>query len=260
MMGMPENLAALTRKRGVDDMTPTQKGDWYLEQAMEFERSKTQSERDSKKLAWRCFTGAMVLVGVTVITSGVLVFVNKPNPPAILQMETGGEIKMLRTLSDGKITYSQATDIAYLRKYIAYRESYDWEMIQDYYNATLLMSSAREGSIYAAFNGDSNKTSPVNVYKDKIRVIATGGTISFVGGTALVSFSKKTIPMNGQPPLPVEYFVATISYRYENQPMDDRDRSVNVAGFKVLSYQVARDITKSAAVTASPDKYEGSTP
>lgn len=246
-------------KKDVVDMTSDQKADWYLEQAMEFERSKVQAERDSKKIAWRCFTGSIALTGLTVIVSAVLVFNNKPNPPAIMQVHDNGDVTMLKTLSDGKITYAQATDIAYLRKYIEYRESYDWETIQDFYNATVLLSSNTEANVYASFNAETNPAAPVNVLKDRFRVIAKGGTISFVGDTALVSFSKKTIPLNGMHPT-VDYFVATISYRYENQPMDDRDRGINVAGWKAQSYQVTRDLTKSAAMTAAADKREGSNP
>ena len=246
------------QKKDVVDMTPDQKADWYLEQAMVFERSKVQAERDSKKIAWRCFAGSMALTGLTVIVSAVLVFNNKPNPPAIMQVHDNGEVTMLKTLSDGKITYGQATDIAYLRKYIEYRESYDWETIQDFYEATVLLSSTTEANIYATFNAESNQSAPVNVLKDRFRVIAKAGTISFVGNTALVSFSKKTIPLNGMPPT-TEYYVATISYLYENQPMDDKDRGINVAGFKVQSYQVSRDLTKAAAVTAAA-KPEGGTP
>lgn len=246
-------------KKDVADMTPDQMADWYLEQAMDFERSKTQAERDSKKIAWRCVAGSMALTGLTVIVSAVLVFNNKPNPPAIMQVHDNGEVTMLKTLSDGKITYGQATDIAYLRKYIEYRESYDWETIQDFYNATVLLSSNTEANIYASFNAETNQSAPVNVLKDRFRVIAKAGTISFVGDTALVSFSKKTIPLNGMPPT-TEYFVATVSYRYENQPMDDKDRGINVAGWKAQSYQVSRDLTKSAAVTAAAAKPEGNTP
>jgi type IV secretion system protein VirB8 len=258
-MGMGAIMEKLIGTKEVADMTPDQKGDWYLEQAMVFERSKVQAERDSKKIAWRCFAGSMVLTGLTVIVSAVLVFNNKPNPPAIMQVHDNGEVTMLKTLSDGKITYGQATDISYLRKYIAYRESYDWETIQDFYNATLLLSSVTEGNVYASFNAETNPMAPVNVLKDKFRVIANAGTISFVGDTALVSFSKKTIPLNGAPPT-IEYFVATVSYKYENQPMDDKDRGINVAGWKAQTYQVARDLTKSAAVTASVNKHEESAP
>ena len=257
-MGNP--IERFLGKKEVSAMTPDQKADWYLEQAMVFERSKVQAERDSKKIAWWCFTGSMALTSLTIIVSAVLVFNNKPNPPAVMQVHDNGEVTMLKTLSDGKITYGQATDIAYLRKYIEYRESYDWETIQDFYNATVLLSSNTEANVYASFNAETNPSAPVNVLKDKFRVIAKAGTISFVGETALVSFSKKTIPLLTGMPATVDYFVATISYRYESQPMDDRDRGINVAGWKAQSYQVSRDLTKSAAVTAAADKREGSNP
>jgi type IV secretion system protein VirB8 len=228
-----------------------QLGSWYLQQAMQFERSKVQAANESSDKAWKAVWGMMALSAIVVVVSGILVFNNKPNPPAVLQTNDRGDVTILKTLADAKITYGQATDIAYLRKYVHYRESYDWETIQDYYNATLLMSGPREAGIYATFNSENNKASPVNVLKDGYRVIATGGTISFVGKTALVSFSKKTIPLGDKLAKPVtEYYVATVTYEYVNAPMDDKDRSVNVAGFKVTSYQVARDITKNSAIAS----------
>jgi type IV secretion system protein VirB8 len=238
------------------NMRPDQLGSWYLQQAMEFERSKVEAANDSRDKAWKAVWGMMAFSAVVVVVSGVLVFNNKPNPPAVMQVHDNGDVTILKTLADAKITYGQATDESYLRKYIQYRESYDWETIQDYYNATMLLSSPREASLYEAFNSETNKAAPVNILKDNYRVIATGGTISFVGKTALVSFSKKSIPLGDKLAKPItEYYVATMTYEYANPPTDDKDRSINVAGFKVTSYQVARDITKSAAVAT-----EGSAP
>lgn len=119
----------VSSKKDVADMTPDQLGDFYMKQAMEFESSKFDDMVKSKKLAWRCFTGAMVLVGVTVIVSGINAFYNKPNPPGIMQVHDNGDITWLKTLSDAKVTYGRATDVSYLRKYITCRESYDWETI-----------------------------------------------------------------------------------------------------------------------------------
>ena len=241
-------LKKLSSKTALSEKTPDQLGNWYLDQAMEFEKSKTKAAMDSKTLAWRCVVGTGILMAVVIISSAIVVFVNKPNPPGVLRVnDTTGEVTILKTLADGKIKYGQATDIKYLRDYVNYRESYDWETIQDLYNATILLSSPREGTLYAAFNGEGNKLAPVNVLKDKYRVIAKAGTISFVGKTALVSFTKKTIPLTGLPPT-TDYFVATISYEYEDTPMDDKDRGINVAGFKVTSYRVDRDITKASSV------------
>lgn len=237
-------------------MTPDQMAKFYIEEGLKFEKGRYAEAVASKKLAWRCFAGAMVLVGVTVIGSAVNTFYHKPNPPGILQVADTGDVTWLKTLSDAKVTYNQATDVSYLRKYINCRESYDWETIQDFFNCTMLLSSSTEGAIYAQFNNEQNPNSPVNVLKNHARVIATPGTISWVGKTALVSFSKKTILLNQPGSAPtVEYFVATINFKYEDQPMDDRDRGINVAGFKATSYTVARDLTKAAAI-----KIEGSAP
>lgn len=224
-----------------------QMAQWYLDQAMTFEKSQTQQARESKVLAWRCFFMSMALTTITIITSAVLIFVNKPNPPVVMRVnELSGEVMMLKTLSDEKISYGEATDIAYLRRYVEYRESYDWETIQDLYNSTLLLSNKQEGRIYAEFNGVQNKLSPVNTLKDRARVLAKAGTIAFVGKTALVSFSKTLKPLNGQPSS-VEYYVATIAYEYTNNSMSDQDRGINPAGFTVTSYRVDRDISKRVA-------------
>jgi type IV secretion system protein VirB8 len=194
---------------------------------------------------------------MSIVASAVLQFYNKPNPPAVMQVHENGEVTILKTLADAKITYGQATDIAYLRKYVNFRESYDWETIQDLYNATILLSSPKEASLYVLANGEGNRMAPVNVLRDKIRVIATAGTVSFVGNTALVSFAKKSIPLNGQPPA-MDYFIATITYEYSDQPMKDADRGINVAGFKVTSYRVDRDITKASAITTATSERGGS--
>ncbi|MGJ7915563.1 virB8 family protein [Massilia sp. LXY-6] len=236
-----------------------QLGSWYLKQAMEFEQSKVNQANASRKLAWRCVGGTAVLQAITAITCGVVVLTNKPNPPGILLVNNEtGEIRQLRTLADAKIKLTRATDLFNLRRYVGFRESYDWETIQDLFNATVLLSSPEEVTIYRAQNTETNRFSPVKIFSDKVRVIATAGTVSFVGNTALVSFSKKYIPSNGDKPTTV-YCQAAIAYKYEDMPMDDRDRGVNPAGFKVTSYHGVRDITKTSMMLPAPGSYLGPT-
>ena len=240
-------------KQGREPANMDQLGDWYMQQALDFEKSKREDERASKKTAWRVAYGSLGVAAVAIVTAGVVMFFNKPNPPAVWSHNAiTGEVTQLTTLKDGKISFGKATDLYYLRQYIHYRESYDWETIQSYYDATKALSSAKEADLYKKFADPSNPKSPVNVLKDNYRVIATAGTISFVGDTALVSFSKKTIPLNGGPNAKprTEYFQATVSFEYDNVPMTDKDRGVNVPGFRVTSYTVERDITKSEAVTS----------
>jgi type IV secretion system protein VirB8 len=240
------------RGQGKQPVNMDQLGDWYMKQALDFEKSKTEENRASKKTAWRVATGSMILAGVAIVTAGANMFINKPNPPAVWSHNAvTGEVTQLTTLKDGTISFGKATDLYYLRQYIHFRESYDWEVIQSYYDATRLLSSEKEADLYKKISDPANTKAPVNVLKDNYRVIATAGTISFVGETALVSFSKKIVPLNGGPndKPHTEYFQATVTFEYENAPMTETERGINVPGFKVTSYTVERDITKSEAVT-----------
>lgn len=235
---------------------PEQASKWFLEQAMDFERSKAADAKARTKIAWAVAGASLVITLVTVVTSGIVVNNNKPNPPAVWAIDgVTGEIRQLKTLVDGKIEYGRATDLFYLRRYVEMRESYDWETIQDTFDATIALSSPKEAAAYRAFNGETNPLAPVNVLRDKYRVIAKAGTVSWVGKTALVSFSKKTISLTGDKAPVTKYYVATIAYGYDNVPLDDKDRGVNVPGFKAQSYRADADITKDAAVAS--DKGEG---
>lgn len=257
MLGIMNKLGA--RKAGKDAppsegkgaMTMDQLSEWYLGQALDFEKSKRVAERDSKKIAWRVATGALVLAGVAIAAAGINMFTHKPNPPVVWMLkENVGEIVQLRALSNGKISLPKATDLYYLKQYVQFRESYDWQTLQDFYNATIELSSAEEGKRYKEMMDPSpaNVKSPVNKYKNNYRIIAKAGTISWVGDVALVSYEKKFIPLNGQDKPHTEYFQATIAREYEDAPKDDKDRGINVPGFKVTSFTPERDVTKNSAV------------
>ncbi len=220
---------------------------WYLDQAMKYERDRTEDAKKHTKIAWYVAGAALAVTVITIVTSGIVVHNNKPNPPAVLQVAETGDVRVLKTLSDAKITYGQATDLYNLRRYVELRESYDWETIQDTFDATLAMSSPREATIYRAQNDEHNQAAPVNVLRDKYRVVAKAGTVSWIGKTALVSFSKRVISLTGDKAPATKYYVATIAYGYDNVPMDDKARGYNAAGFKAASYNVASDITKDMA-------------
>lgn len=231
---------------------------WYLEKAIEYERDKVKEARNSRKIAW-CVAGAALLLSlVTVVTSAIVIQNNKPNPPAVLQVDRStGDVRVLKTLADAKIEYGKAADLFNLRRYVELRESYDWETIQDTFNAVMLMSSPTEAASYKALNNEHNPLAPVHVLRDKFRVIAKAGTVTWIGKTALVSFYKKTFSLRGDREPAAKYYVATIAYGYEDFPMDDRDRGINASGFRTRSYQVTSDITKDSAAASS---VEGSTP
>jgi type IV secretion system protein VirB8 len=232
------------------DPTAVQMGKWYLNQAMLFEKSKQDSQKKITQLALRGAAGALVVAAVSIVGSSALVLLKRPNPPAVLRVNTAnGVTDVLEIAPDSRMTYTEQQDRADLRRYVEMRESYDWETIQDLFDTVKLMSAEQERDVYMKLFSLPN--APQKVLKDQYRIIAHVGAITFVGSTAQVFFSKKLIPLgSGQPPR-TDYWVATITYRHEQISEKRSERDVNPNAFKDTSYTVERDSTRSTDATAA---------
>ena len=86
---------------------------------------------------------------------------------------------MLPTTANGHVTFSEKTDRADLHRYVELRESYDWETISDMHAAVMFMSDDHEKEAYDALV--RGPAAPLKLLKDQARVIATVGSITFVG-------------------------------------------------------------------------------
>lgn len=227
---------------------------WYLDQALEFERSKQVAQRHLTQLAWRVAIGAGVIAVFAIVGATALVELKKPNPPAILRDNTAsGKVDVLDVVRDGQVAFGELEDRADLRRYVTMRESYDWETIQSSFDAVKLMSAARERDQYVALFGLPN--APQKILKDQFRVVAHVGAITFVGTTAQVFFSRKVIALGGGLQPKTEYWVATIAYRHDNLPEMKSELEIDPTGFRVTSYSVDRDWTRApddGAAMAAP--------
>jgi type IV secretion system protein VirB8 len=221
-------------------------GLWYLRQARDFENSKEEGDKARYQMAMR-FAGAFAVIAVlSVIGMAGLGLLKRPNPPAVLRVnDTTGAVTVLPTTANGKITWGERADRADLRRYVEARESYDWETINDLHNMVMVMSGAREKTIYDTWV--RGPASPLKFLKDQARVIAKVGVITFVGDTAQVFFSKTTVPLNPGNPRTTEYWVATVSYTHDDIPEQTTDQDVDPTAFRALSYRVDRDLSRAPA-------------
>jgi type IV secretion system protein VirB8 len=145
--------------------------------------------------------------------------------------------------------YTEKNDRADLRRYVEMRESYDWETIQDMFDAVKLMSADKERDQFISMYSLAN--APQKVLKDQYRVIARVGAITFVGSTAQVFFSRKLISLSGSMPPKTEYWVATIAYRHDHLPEKASELELDPTGFRVTSYVVDRDWTRASDAPTS---------
>jgi type IV secretion system protein VirB8 len=220
-------------------------GRWYLQQALKFEASKQEQQAKQTKLAWRVAIGAGAIAAVSIIGSVALVQLNRPNPPAVLRMnDTTGVVDVLNVSPNNREIFTEKNDRADLRRYVEMRESYDWETIQDMFDAVKLMSADKERDQFISMYSLAN--APQKVLKDQYRVIARVGAITFVGSTAQVFFSRKLISLSGSMPPKTEYWVATIAYRHDHLPEKASELELDPTGFRVTSYVVDRDWTRAS--------------
>ena len=224
-------------------------GRWYLQQALRFEASKQEQQARQTKLAWRVAIGAGAIAVVSIIGSAALVQLKRPNPPAVLRMnDTTGVVDVLNVSPSNREIFTEKNDRADLRRYVEMRESYDWETIQDMFDAVKLMSADKERDQFISMYSLAN--APQKVLKDQYRVIARVGAITFVGSTAQVFFSRKLISLSGSMPPKTEYWVATIAYRHDHLPEKASELELDPTEFRVTSYVVDRDWTRASDTPA----------
>jgi type IV secretion system protein VirB8 len=225
---------------------------WYLDQAREFEKSKVEAAQEKASIADRrsVLSGGIALVAVFgMATLGIL---KRPNPPAVLRVnDTTGKVDVLPTTANGHVSFTEKTDRADLRHYVEMRESYDWETISDMHSAVMFMSDDHEKDAYdALIRGPAG---PLKLLKDQARVIARVGSITFVGSTAQVFFSRQIIPLNAAAKRPdPTYWIATVAFARVDVPEKQDQQDIDPDGFRCTSYEVTRDYTRATA-DASPD-------
>ncbi len=238
------------------DADPREMARLYFREALSFEKSRQQLQEAMTKIAWRVAGGAMFVALASILGSAALVQLKRQEPPVIIRDNTAsGDVQVIDVAHSGSVTFGELEVRAALRKYVELRESYDWYTIQDAYDTATLMNSPREQTLYAALYDRRN--SPQNVLTDKFRVIARPGAITFVGSTAQVFFSKTTVALSaqgGSTPVPpkTEYWVATITWEMGDLPTRSNEQALNPTGFRVTSYSVDRDWTRSTTENVVP--------
>lgn len=225
---------------------------FYLKQAQDFERDR-DADSDKRNGMLRNFAvGAFLVAIVSTIGCVSLVILKRPNPPAVLRVDSAtGSVTVLPTSANGAVTWEEKTDRHNLEDYVVTREGYDWETINDMYAKVKLESDPREFDAYDAWirAADGN----LKRFSDRVRVYVKAGPTSYVGDTAQVFFCKRFVAPGGATsnPIPPEYWIATISRRYVNIPEKVEEQDVDPTGFRVSSYTRSKDWTRTNSGTGA---------
>jgi type IV secretion system protein VirB8 len=226
--------------------------DDYFRQATEWDVDQVQRSKKSERRAWTV-AGVAGVIALLCAGANYMLFPLKQIEYRIVRVDdTTGVVDVQRTtLSDAKTTYKEATDKYWLRLYVRMREHYLYDEYDTTYRTVGLLSSGQEQKKWHAYWNATNPAAPVNQYGTRARVKVKIRSVTFIGkNLANVHYTKILEQGNARP---VEsYWIATIPYRYVNEPVSDEDREINPIGFQVTEgyrSDPETDITRTAEVS-----------
>lgn len=203
--------------------------------AKEFETAKIDVIKRNNKLAWR-ICGLSLITTLAAISAVAFLAPLKTVEPYVIRVDNNtGQTDIVYALKEQKIAKEQAMDRYWLRNYVMFRESYDWNTVQSNYNTTMAFSSDKERKQIENFY--SSEQAPYKIFKNDYRVDIKIISISYVGELAQVRFERKLQDLRDLNKQPViQKIIATIAYEYQNQAVPEEERLVNPLGFKITSY------------------------
>ncbi|ENG0237319.1 virB8 family protein [Burkholderia multivorans] len=221
----------------------------------------TQREQDekSKTLAWRVAAGAGVfgLVSLFIAWTSIRTAYIPPAPPEVLVMDkTTGHVEPLVSLKEVQESVDEAVTRHYITEFMRCRENYTFDTAEDNYYCAAAFMSPQLQSQWAEYWDTANPKSPLNYYKNMATVKIDIGSITLntnsdgAQDTASVRFTR-IVKKNDQQE--VTRWVATLAYKYVNQPTKEKDRRINPAGLQIRVYQVDPDIGSAAVPTPQPE-------
>ncbi len=198
----------------------------------------------------RWFLVGIIALVLTGIEGLALVFLTplKTVEPYVLQVDNKSGmttvLKPLRENQENVLTEVEAVTKSFIVKYVIARETYDPQDLNRNYDLVRLMSSSDEAGKFNESIANGNPQSPVERYKTNTARTVKLSSVSFLDQkkkTAQVRFMTTEVTRSETKE---DYWVAILTFRYINAPMDETDRLNNPLGFQVISYRVDQEIVK----------------
>jgi type IV secretion system protein VirB8 len=214
--------------------------DQYLDQAQGWELDRSARAERHLKIAWgvAAFAGVVALAAVVAVVGLTPL---KQTVPYVIRVDSSTGIVDVVPDYEGTGDVSEVVTRTLLNSYVIAHERYFYGTAEADYEQVAAQNTPRLNQAWSARWDRSNPDSPINLYKDGTSIRAQIRAISFLKlgsgrKVAQVRFTRFMRPGGSGDEQP-SYWVATIDYAYTQPSSDEKLRSLNPLGFKVLEYQ-----------------------
>lgn len=198
----------------------------------------------------RWFLAGLIGIALAGLQALALVFITplKTVEPYVIQVDNKSGmttvLKPLREGQEGNLTQDEAVTKSFIVKYIVARETYDPQDLNRNYDLVRLMSGSEEAKRFDDSVSNMNPNSPVERYKTTTTRTVRISSVSFLDKNKKTVQIRFTTTENQRNESREDYWVAILTYRYVNSPMDEADRFNNPLGFQVMSYRLDQELIK----------------
>ncbi|EAJ7210548.1 type IV secretion system protein [Campylobacter coli] len=211
--------------------------------AMDYEASFRYLIDKSNKRAWLI---AFVSIFIAIISIVVVVLLTplKTIEPYVIRVDnTTGMVDILTMLDEKEISSNEALDKYFISQYVKAREGYYYELLNQDYLLTQLMSSEKVANEYRAWYEGENARDQILKNSNEVNVqilsIVLGNSNGVKTSTIRAKIITKNLNTRG---LSESTKVITLSYDYILAKASEENRILNPLGFKVTNYRIDEEI------------------
>ncbi|MDM0030422.1 virB8 family protein [Variovorax saccharolyticus] len=228
----------------------------YLREAQSWEIDRARRAAQSARLAWTVAAIACAIALMAVAAVAGLTPLKQPVPVVIRVDSSSGIVDVVPTY-EGTADIEQVVTRNLLSNHVIARERYFYGTAEADYELVAAQNSPRLNQEWAALWNANNPLSPLNLYKDGTTVRTQIRSVTFLklesgrDKLAQVRFSRFTRPGATGEEQP-SHWVSTIEFAYVPPSKDDKTRSLNPLGFRIVEYR-----RESEVATGSPASVKG---
>lgn len=213
--------------------------------AIDYEASFRYLIEKSNKRAW-LIAFVSIFIAILSIVAVVLLTPLKTIEPYVIRVDnTTGMVDILTMLDEKEITENEALDKYFISQYVKAREGYYYDLLNQDYLLTQLMSSEKVANEYRALYEGENARDQILKNSNEVQVnilsIVLGESNGVKTSTIRANIITKNLNTRGTTQVTK---VITLSYEYVLAKASEENRILNPLGFKVLTYRIDNEVEK----------------
>lgn len=232
----------------------------YLKEARSWELDRARRAERSARIAWTVagIASATALLAVAAVTG--LTPLKQPVPVVIRVDSSSGIVDIVPTYQ-GTADIEQVVTRNLLQNYVIARERYFYGTAEADYELVASQNSPQLNQEWAALWATNNPLSPLNVHKDGTAIRTQVRSVTFLklgsgkDKLAQVRFTRYT-RAGGTGDEQASHWVSTIEFAYVQPSRDDKWRSLNPLGFRVVEYRREPEVAAAGVAATPPIKPE----